>query len=148
LRTLFIGALVVSLVGCSRQPPSPQAAEASCTSPNPLACFMAIGLPMPIEISFRSNSAQPAPVHDKDAARAQITTRPGNSAGRNSNSRNREVGLRPVRTPAKARHVTCRAVSTAPCTLHISVCPSTPDRRRGCIRAAPAFLGTWRPLSA
>ena len=27
-------------------------------SPNPLACFIAVGLPMPIEISLRSNSTR------------------------------------------------------------------------------------------
>ena len=71
----------MTLVGCSRQPPPPQVAGTSCASPNPLACFMAVGLPMPIEISFRSNSARPIPTHDKTAARAEAITRPRNSTG-------------------------------------------------------------------
>jgi hypothetical protein len=149
LRALFIGALAVILVGCSRQPPPPQVAAASCASPNPLACFMAVGLPMPVDISFRSNSARPAPTHDKAAARAEITTRPRNSAAANNSTRNREVEPRVIQAHAsQARHVTCHAVSNTPCTLRIPVCPSTPDQNRNCIRATPAFLRKWRPLSA
>jgi hypothetical protein len=149
LRTLPICALAVTLVGCSRQPPPPQVAGASCASPNPLACFMAVGMPMPIEISFRSNSARPAPTHDKTAARAEAPTRPRNTAGRNDSSPYREVGPRAIQRPAtEAQHVTCHTVSTAPCTLRIPVCPSTPNQRPSCIRTAPAFLRKWRPLSA
>jgi len=149
LRTLAICALAVALVGCSRQPPPPLVAGASCASPNALACFMAVGLPMPIEISFRSNSARPVPAHDKTAARAEATTRQRNSAGPNNSSRYREVGPRAIQRPAtEARHVTCHTVSTTPCTLRIPVCPSALDQRPSCVRTAPAFLRKWRPLSA
>ena len=67
MRALLIGALALTLAGCSRQPP-PQMTDASCVSPNPFACFMAVGLPMPNGISFRSNSTRAAPVHGRAAA--------------------------------------------------------------------------------
>jgi len=66
LRTLLIGALAVTLAGCSRQPP-PQVAATSCVSPYQLACFMAVSLPM-AGISFRSNSTRAAPVDGRAAA--------------------------------------------------------------------------------
>ena len=147
VRTPLIGALALTLVGCSRQPPS-QMAEASCVSPNPFACFMAVGLPMPIEISFRSNSARPAAAHDKADARAEITTRPPKSSDPNHKSRSREFVARPKPPAAKARHTTCRASSATPCTLYIPVCSTTADPRASCTPAPPAFLGKWRPLSA
>jgi hypothetical protein len=56
LRTLLIGALAATLVGCSRQPP-PQAATGSCTEANGFACFERTAGP-PIKLaSFRVNSA-------------------------------------------------------------------------------------------
>lgn len=55
MRTLVICTLAATLVGCSRQPPR-QVAIPACTSPNPLACFMAVQLPIET-VSFRSNSA-------------------------------------------------------------------------------------------
>jgi hypothetical protein len=148
VRTPLIGALALTLVGCSRQPPS-QMAETSCASPNPFACFMAVGLPMPIEISFRSNSARPAAARDKADARAEMTTRPRKSPGPNHNSRYREFVARPKTPATKARHTTCRASSaTTPCTLYIPVCSATADQRGSCTPGTPAFLGKWRPLSA
>jgi hypothetical protein len=58
LRTLLIGALAATLVGCSRQPP-PQAATGSCTDANGVACFERTAGP-PIKLaSFRINSAAP-----------------------------------------------------------------------------------------
>jgi hypothetical protein len=56
LRTLLIGALAATLVGCSRQPP-PQVATSSCTEVNGFACFERTAGP-PIKLaSFRVNSA-------------------------------------------------------------------------------------------
>jgi len=153
LRTPLIGALALTLVGCSRQPP-PQTTDASCVSPNQLACFMAVGLPMPLDITFRGNSARSAPAHDKAAARAEITARPAklagpNKAGPHHHSRNREVEPRVIRTRAtKARHLTCRGVSETPCALRIPVCPATADQGRACTPATPAFQRRSRPLSA
>jgi len=110
---------------------------------------MAVGLPMPLDISFKGNSAPTAPLHDKAAARAEITTRPRNPADPNNHSRNREAVTRPIQTRAtKARHTTCRASSATPCTLHIPVCSMTSDQGRSCTPARPALLGKWRPLSA
>jgi hypothetical protein len=77
LRTLLIGVLAATLVGCSREP-SPQAAMPSCASPNPIAAVR-----LPIEsMSFGSNSATTtseadvarhddslAPAHARPAAR-------------------------------------------------------------------------------
>jgi hypothetical protein len=148
LRTPLIGALALTLVGCSRQPP-PQTTDASCVSPNPIACFMAIGLPMPLDISFRGNSARPAPVHDNAAARAEITTRPRSSATPKNKSQHRRAEPRAIRTRlTHTRHLTCRAASSTPCTLHIPVCPITLDQRRSCIPAAPVFSRKPRPLTA
>ena len=146
MRALLIGALALTLAGCSRQPP-PQMTDASCVSPNPFACFMAVGLPMPVEISFRGNSAQPAPVHDKAAAHAEIARRPRHPAGASNHSRYAEIEPRPVRTRGThARHLTCRAVSETPCTLHIPVCPAATDQRRSCAPATPVFVRKPRPL--
>src|SRR3974390_1309502 len=139
LRTPVIGALALTLVGCSRQPPA-EMTDASCVSPNQLACFMAVGLPMPLDISFRGNSARPVPVHDKEAARAEIAPRPRHPAGPNNPSRNREAEPRVIRTRVtRARHLTCRAVSETPCTLHIPVCPAAADQRGSCTPATPSF---------
>ena len=56
MRTLLIGALAMTLVGCSRQPP-PQAATGSCTDANGVACFERTAGP-PIKLaSFRIKSA-------------------------------------------------------------------------------------------
>lgn len=55
MRTLLIGALVATLVGCSHEPP-PQAAIPSCAGPNPLACLTAVRVPIE-SVSFGSNSA-------------------------------------------------------------------------------------------
>jgi len=56
VRTLLIGALAAALLGCSRQQPS-QAAADSCPGKNPLACFMAVRLPLE-STSLRMDSAQ------------------------------------------------------------------------------------------
>jgi hypothetical protein len=56
LRTLIVCALVVALVGCSRQPP-PQAATDSCVG-NPLACRTAVDLPIEL-VSLKSDSETP-----------------------------------------------------------------------------------------
>ena len=42
MRTLLVGALVATLVGCSRQPPPAQTAADSCASRNLLACWMSV----------------------------------------------------------------------------------------------------------
>src|ERR1700731_1747026 len=58
LRTLLIGALAATLVGCSRQP-APQAATGLCTEANGVACFERTAGP-PIKLaSLRINSAAP-----------------------------------------------------------------------------------------
>ena len=148
LRTPLIGALALTLVGCSRQAP-PQTTEASCASPNPVACFMAVDLPMPLDISFKSNSARPTPVRDKKAERAEITMRPPNSAPPNNKSHHRESAPRATRTRVShARHLPCRALPTSPCTLHIPVCPIILDQRRSCAPATPVISRKSRPLSA
>jgi ABC-type phosphate/phosphonate transport system substrate-binding protein len=55
LRTLLIGALAATLVGCSRQPP-PQSVTGSCTGTNGFACLERTAGP-PIELAtFRINS--------------------------------------------------------------------------------------------
>ncbi len=46
LRTPLAGALALMLVGCSSQPASRDADVPSCTSPNPLACMMAVRVPI------------------------------------------------------------------------------------------------------
>jgi hypothetical protein len=147
LRTPLIGALALTLVGCSRQVP-PQMTETSCASPNPFACFMAVDLPMPLDISFRGNSARPAPVRDKKAARAEITTRPRSLADTNNKS-HREHAAWAIRARlTHAQHLTCRAVSSRPCTLDIPVCPAATDQRRTCVSVTPAFQQKSRPLPA
>jgi hypothetical protein len=56
LRTLLIGALAATLVGCSRQPP-PQAATGSCADANGVTCLERTAGP-PIKLaSFRISSA-------------------------------------------------------------------------------------------
>jgi hypothetical protein len=56
LRTLLVGALAATLVGCSRQPP-PQAVMGSCPGANGFACLERTAGP-PIKLaSFRINSA-------------------------------------------------------------------------------------------
>jgi hypothetical protein len=58
LRTLLIGALAATPVGCSRQP-LPQATTDSCTDANGVACFERMAGP-PIKLaSLRINSAAP-----------------------------------------------------------------------------------------
>ena len=58
MRTLLIGALAATLVGCSRQPP-PQIATDSCTEANGIVCFERTAGP-PIKLaSFRINSEAP-----------------------------------------------------------------------------------------
>jgi hypothetical protein len=77
LRTLLIGALAVTLVGCSRQPP-PQAAMGSCLGANGLACFERTAGP-PIKLaSFRINSAAP---YSKSAS-ARKTEKPSSGHAR------------------------------------------------------------------
>jgi hypothetical protein len=64
LRTLLIGALAASLVGCSRQPP-PQSATGSCTGANGFACLERTAGP-PIKLAtFRINSTA---THTKSAS--------------------------------------------------------------------------------
>jgi hypothetical protein len=55
LRTLLIGALAASLVGCSRQP-SPQLASGSCTGTNGFACLERTAGPLITLATFRVNS--------------------------------------------------------------------------------------------
>jgi len=57
LRTLLIGALAATLVGCSRQPPPPQAATSSCTGANGLPCLERKAGPPIKLVSLRTNSA-------------------------------------------------------------------------------------------
>jgi len=56
LRTLLIGALAATLVGCSRQPPPPQAAMDSCTDANGLPCLERKAGPPIKLVSLRTNS--------------------------------------------------------------------------------------------
>jgi hypothetical protein len=81
LRTLLVGALAASLIGCSRQPP-PQAAMASCPGANGFACLERTAGP-PIKLaSFRIHSSaaasksasawkkeKPSPAHARHGAR-------------------------------------------------------------------------------
>ena len=46
MRTLLVGALASTLVGCSHQLPPSQAAADSCASRNPLACWMSVRVPI------------------------------------------------------------------------------------------------------
>src|SRR6202048_5274710 len=59
MRTLLIGTLAASLVGCSRLLP-PQASMEACTDAHPFACFNSIAASLPIEpkpASSKANSA-------------------------------------------------------------------------------------------
>ena len=56
MRTLLIGALAATLVGCSRQPPPPQAATSSCTGANGLPCLERKAGPPIKLVSLRTNS--------------------------------------------------------------------------------------------
>jgi hypothetical protein len=77
LRTLLIGALAATLVGCSRQP-LPQATTDSCTDANGVACFERMAGP-PIKLaSLRINSAAPY----SESAGAWKTEKPSSAHAR------------------------------------------------------------------
>jgi hypothetical protein len=81
MRTLFIGALAATLVGCS-YPLSPQAGVESCTEANGLACFDRTAASQPIEpkpASSETNSAT-AEITSTIAAKPE---KPSSAHGRN-----------------------------------------------------------------
>lgn len=61
MRTLMVGALVASLVGCGHQPPTAQTTADSCASTNPLACFMSVR----VSIEPRSRTTNSATLERK-----------------------------------------------------------------------------------
>ena len=89
MRTLLIGALAATLVGCNRLLP-PQAGMESCTDANRLACFDRAAASQPIEPEpalFKTNSAtteinstiaakteKPSPAHARDNAHLAMKT--------------------------------------------------------------------------
>jgi hypothetical protein len=96
LRTLLIGALAATLVGCSRQPP-PQSATESCTGTNGFACLERTAGP-PIKLATsRINFTAP---HAKSAS-ARKTQK--------SSSAHARHGARPASKAAKSITIAAKA---------------------------------------
>jgi hypothetical protein len=110
LRTLLIGALAATLVGCSRQPP-PQSASGSCTGTNGFACLERTAGP-PIKLAtFRIKSA----ATDTKSASARKTEK--------SSSAHARHGARLVSKAAKSTTIAAKA---APPASRVPLPPGSP----------------------